>query len=131
MGIFDKKIVNVAEKVADIADRFITTKGEKGEMLKQIQTEINSVTETRMRLDMASDSWLSKNIRPLTLLIIVGGYFLLNIVVTALGAFEISLKLDPEFISILKGWGSTVISFYFGFRGAEKIAELFTKKRRN
>ena len=72
-------IDNVATKVGDLVDRFVTTKDEKAAFEKQL-TEIfieaekemqQNVTE-RWKADMASSgSWLSKNVRPLVLLFLV------------------------------------------------------------
>jgi hypothetical protein len=76
----------------------------------------------RMQADMASDSWLSKNIRPMTLIYILTAYLALA-VLDALG-----LEISDNFISLLGQWGMLVMSFYFGGRTLEKVMDMKGKK---
>lgn len=76
----------------------------------------------RMQADMASDSWLSKNIRPMTLIYILTAYLALAIL-DALG-----LEISDNFISLLGQWGMLVMSFYFGGRTLEKVMDMKGKK---
>jgi len=75
-----------------------------------------------MQADMASDSWLSKNIRPMTLIYILTAYLALAIL-DALG-----LEISDNFISLLGQWGMLVMSFYFGGRTLEKVMDMKGKK---
>jgi hypothetical protein len=75
----------------------------------------------RHQSDMASDSWLSKNIRPMTLIAIFSGYFLFGL----LSAF--GYGADQTYVSLLGQWGMLVMSFYFGGRTLEKIMEIRSK----
>ena len=85
--------------------------------LAQIQADTAEQVELtkRMQADMASDSWLSKNIRPMTLIAILCGYF---IFATA-SAFELNVK--QAYVELLGQWGMLIMSAYFGGRTLEKI----------
>lgn len=76
----------------------------------------------RLQADMASDSWLSKNIRPATLIYILTAY-LAMVVMDAAG-----LDISDNFVSLLGQWGMLVMSFYFGGRTLEKIMDMKAKK---
>jgi hypothetical protein len=76
----------------------------------------------RHTADMASDSWLSKNIRPMTLVAIFVGYF----VFAMMSAFK--LDANEVYVTLLGQWGMLVMSFYFGGRTLEKIMDMKVKK---
>jgi hypothetical protein len=82
--------------------------------------EAQEVTK-RQTADMASDSWLSKNIRPMTLIFILGGYF----VFAMMSAF--GNNANEKYVELLGQWGMLVMSFYFGGRTLEKIMDMKTK----
>jgi len=75
----------------------------------------------RQQNDMASDSWLSKNIRPMTLIAILAGYF----VFAMLSAFDIDT--NSKYVELLGQWGMLIMSFYFGGRTLEKIIDMRSK----
>jgi uncharacterized membrane protein (DUF106 family) len=75
----------------------------------------------RAQADMASDSWLSKNIRPMTLIFILGGYF----VFAMMSAF--GQDANEKYVELLGQWGMLVMSFYFGGRTLEKIMDMKAK----
>jgi uncharacterized membrane protein (DUF106 family) len=75
----------------------------------------------RQSADMASDSWLSKNIRPMTLIFILGGYF----VFAMMSAF--GNNANEKYVELLGQWGMLVMSFYFGGRTLEKIMDMKAK----
>lgn len=83
--------------------------------------EAQEVTK-RAEADMASDSWLSKNIRPMTLVYILTAYLALA-VMDAMG-----LDISDNFVSLLGQWGMLVMSFYFGGRTLEKIMDIKGRK---
>lgn len=85
------------------------------------KTEQNNLTQ-RMQADMASDSWLSKNIRPLTLIYILVAYLLLAVLDAS------ALDIADSFVELLGQWGMLVMSFYFGGRTLEKIIDMKGKK---
>lgn len=85
-----------------------------GEM---VNTENVAVTD-RWKADMASDSWLSKNIRPLSLIAIFVGYFLFSM----MSAF--GYNANESYVSLLGQWGMLIMGAYFGGRTIEKLAEM-------
>ena len=72
----------------------------------------------RLEADMKSDSWLSKNIRPLTMVYILSAYLVLAL----LDAW--GLDISDNFVSLLGQWGMLVMSFYFGGRTLEKVMNM-------
>jgi len=85
------------------------------------KAEQNNLSE-RHTADMASDSTLSKNIRPMTLIAIFIGYF----VFAMMSAFK--LDVNESYVTLLGQWGMLVMSFYFGGRTLEKIMDMKSKK---
>jgi hypothetical protein len=85
------------------------------------KTEQDNLSD-RHTADMASDSWLSKNIRPMTLIAIFVGYF----VFAFMSAY--GLNANESYVTLLGQWGMLVMSFYFGGRTLEKIMDMKAKK---
>jgi uncharacterized membrane protein (DUF106 family) len=83
--------------------------------------EQHELTE-RLKADMGSDSWLSKNIRPMTLIAILIGYF------TFAGLSAAKIDVNSEYVQLLGQWGMLIMSFYFGGRTLEKIMDMKAKK---
>jgi hypothetical protein len=77
----------------------------------------------RQEADMNSDSWLSKNIRPMTLLFILGGYFIFAM----MSVFD--LDTNRAYVELLGQWGMLIMSFYFGGRTLEKIMDMKSKDK--
>jgi len=88
---------------------------------KLFETEQNNLT-SRHTADMASDSWLSKNIRPMTLIAIFVGY----VVFAMMSAY--GKNANESYVTLLGQWGMVVMSFYFGGRTLEKIIAMKEKK---
>jgi hypothetical protein len=86
-----------------------------------IQSEEQNVTD-RWKADMASDSWLSKNIRPMSLIAIFAGYFLFSM----MSAF--GYNANESYVSLLGQWGMLIMGAYFGGRTVEKIMEMRSAK---
>jgi uncharacterized membrane protein (DUF106 family) len=84
--------------------------------------EAQEVTK-RQSADMASDSWLSKNIRPMTLIFILVGYF----VFAMMSAFN--MDANESYVRLLGDWGMLIMSFYFGGRTLEKIMDMKSKEK--
>jgi len=76
----------------------------------------------RTQADMASDSWLSKNIRPMTLIFILITYTVFGL----LSAWDI--EVNSPYVELLGQWGMLIMSFYFGGRTLEKILALKDRK---
>lgn len=91
--------------------------------LKQLDADIAEQKELteRQKNDMASDSWLSKNIRPMTLIAILLGYF----VFAMMSAFN--MDTNTKYVELLGQWGMLIMSFYFGGRTLEKIIDMKSK----
>ena len=82
--------------------------------------EAHELTE-RLKADMVSDSWLSKNIRPMVLIFILLAYT--GFAVASMFDFE----TRANYVELLGNWGMVVMSFYFGGRTFEKIADKVKK----
>ena len=89
--------------------------------LQADSTEMQELTK-RLQADMASDSWLSKNIRPMTLVFILVVYT----VFAAMSAF--GHNANEAYVTLLGQWGMLIMSFYFGGRTLEKIMDMKAKK---
>ena len=76
----------------------------------------------RWKADMASDSWRSKNIRPMTLAYILSAYLALAV----LDGF--GFRVAEAYVTLLGQWGMLVMSAYFGGRTLEKIMDSRGKK---
>ena len=83
---------------------------------KLFEVEQENVTR-RVEADMASDSWLSKNIRPMTLIFLLIAYS--GFAIASIFEFE----TRAAYVELLGQWGMLVMSFYFGGRTMEKIAD--------
>jgi hypothetical protein len=77
----------------------------------------------RHEADMASDSWLSKNIRPMMLI----SLFVAYVGFALASVFDFDTK--TAYVDLLGQWGMLAFGFYFGSRGAEKVAEIWSKKQ--
>jgi uncharacterized membrane protein (DUF106 family) len=95
--------------------------------LAQINADIAEQQELtkRQQADMASDSWLSKNIRPMTLIAILTGYFTFAM----MSAFD--MDTNKAYVELLGQWGMLIMSFYFGGRTLEKIVDMRTKEKKD
>lgn len=93
--------------------------------LAQIQAEIAGQQEVtkRWQADMASDSWLSKNIRPLTLIFILCAYFIFSM----MSAFGIETR--GAYVELLGQWGIVVMTAYFAGRSVEKVMDMKEKAK--
>ena len=105
----------------------LTKMAQDGELAKMAndtelyKAEQGNVTE-RHKADMASDSWLSKNIRPMTLIFILVAYFTFAMM-SAWGH-----NANQSYVELLGQWGMLIMSFYFGGRTLEKIMDMKARK---
>jgi hypothetical protein len=86
-----------------------------------IQNENNNISD-RWKADMSSDSWLSKNIRPMALIAIFVAFFLF----TMMSAF--GYNAQESYVNLLGQWGQIIFLAYFGGRTVEKLADMRSKK---
>ena len=122
--IFGGGAADLVKSVGGVIDNLHTSKEEKLEAEKQIKNMIigyeaemqKQVTE-RWKLDMNSDSWLSKNIRPLVLVFLVVATVLLIFI----DAGAINFKVEDKWTDLLQLVLITVIGAYFGGRSLEKV----------
>ena len=89
------------------------------ELLKIDTIEIQEITK-RWQSDNLSDSWLSKNTRPLTLIFLTVSMIFLIL----LDSLNIEFGVDSEWIDLLKSLLITVYVAYFGSRGVEKFKSM-------
>lgn len=98
--------------------------GELAKMANETElfkTEMNNVSD-RWKADMASDSWLSKNIRPMALIAIFIAYFLF----TMMSAY--GYNAQESYVQLLGQWGQIIFLAYFGGRTVEKLADMRSRK---
>ena len=122
--IFSGGVGEAVEKVGGVLDKFITTKEEKAQALNDInkvfldfEAQMQKEVSARWDADMASDSWLSKNIRPLVMIFLVVSTILLIFI----DAGVIKFAVKDNWVDLLKLVLITVIGAYFGGRSVEKI----------
>ena len=121
--IFSGGTKELVKGVGGVLDNLTTTKEEKLEAQRKIQ-ELVSDYETKMeqnitdrwKVDMNSDSWLSKNVRPLVLIFLVVSTVLMIFIDAGTIAFEVEAKWTDLLQLVL----ITVIGAYFGGRTMEK-----------
>ena len=121
--IFQWLTGGVIKNIGDVVDKLTTTEEEKLLIKKQIQEILEKadndaqtqVTE-RWKVDMLSDSWLSKNIRPAVLIFLTGVFTILSFFDGNFYGFQVQEQYIPIFQSLL----ITVYGAYFVGRTWEK-----------
>jgi hypothetical protein len=115
---------SVIGEVSEAVDRFIRTKEERDAFEKEMteifiraESDMQKNVSERWRYDMESDSWLSKNVRPLVLVFLI----LNTMILIFVEAGVISFEVKGEWISLLQVVLLTVIGAYFGGRSIEKV----------
>ena len=95
---------------------------DKEKAMKLLELDIQEMKEvsSRWRSDMKSDSWLSKNTRPLALVFLTAS----AVFMMAVDSFHLQFDVDESWINLLKTLLVTVYVAYFGSRGAEKITKI-------
>lgn len=134
--IFTGSVDKIVDSVGNAIDNLVTSDEEKMALkneLAKIQIEAQNKKDEldlkyeeqltqRQSNDMTSDSWLSKNIRPLTLIFILVMYSLLSI------SSGFNFEVTESYVKLLGEWGMLIMSFYFGSRGIEKVATIIKGK---
>ena len=87
-------------------------------VLLAAQANQENIVSDRWKADMASDSWLSKNVRPGTLVYILTAYLLFALLDGA------GYKISESYVQLLGQWGMLVMTAYFGGRTVEKVMEM-------
>jgi len=132
-----KKIIQwltggVIKEVGSVIDKLTTTEEEKLLIKKQIQeimekanNDADAQITRRWESDMKSDSWLSKNTRPMALIFLS---FMAIAFIWVDSHHEISFTVEQEWIGLLKQLLTTVYIAYFGSRGVEKFKSISNNK---
>lgn len=89
-----------------------------------MKTEQVTTTE-RWKADMASDSWLSKNVRPGVLVYILFTYTLFAVS----SAFGVEVK--QAYVELMAQWGMLIMTAYFGGRSIEKVVQMVQSRKAN
>jgi hypothetical protein len=114
LKIIDKVIPDPQAKAqAQIELQKLANDGHLAE-LQADMNEQNNVSD-RWKADLNSDSWLSKNVRPMTLVALLMAYFIF----ASASAFDLNVK--PEYVNLLGQIIMLIVSAYFGGRTLEKI----------
>ena len=122
--IFSSGAAELVKGVGSVLDNLTTSKEEKLEAEKKIkdmimgyEAEMQKQVTARWSMDMNSDSWLSKNIRPLVLIFLVVSTVLLVFIDAGVIAFDVK----ASWVDLLQLVLITVIGAYFGGRSLEKV----------
>ncbi len=113
----------IVEQVGGVVDKFVRTKEEKAQFEKEMaeilinaEADMQKNVTERWKADMGSDSWLSKNVRPLVLMFLIFNTMLLIFI----DAGQIKFKVEDTWVDLLQVLLLTVIAAYFGGRTVEK-----------
>ena len=121
--IFSSGATELVEGVGSVIDNLHTSKEEKlaaeqkiQELIASYETQMEKEISSRWQADMACDSWLSKNVRPLVLIFLVVSTVLLIFI----DAGIINFVVEAKWTDLLQLVLITVIGAYFGGRSLEK-----------
>ena len=121
--IFSGGADKLVESVGGVLDNLTTTKEEKLEAKRKLEelilnheAEMQRNVTDRWKADMNSDSWLSKNVRPLVLIFLV----VCTVLMIFIDAGTISFTVEQKWTDLLQIVLITVIGAYFGGRSLEK-----------
>lgn len=115
--VLDRVLPNPEAKAQALAE--LTKIQQEGKLAELNADNIeNQELTKRLEADMKSDSWLSKNIRPMTLVFILFVYSTFAM----MSAWDI--EVNNNYVELLGQWGMLIMSFYFGGRTLEKIIDM-------
>jgi hypothetical protein len=106
-----KIIKETAEVVTNIVDKFVATPEEKAEIKKQVEEEI-----TKRWITDNEGSWLTRSVRPLSLICVLGVFFLMLFTDGNIGEF----KIQKEYIPVYQILLITIVGGYFAVRTIDK-----------
>jgi hypothetical protein len=122
--IFSSGATDLVKGVGGVIDNLHTSKEEKleaerkvKELISNYEVEMEKQITERWSMDMNSDSWLSKNIRPMTLIFLV----ISTVLIIFIDAGVISFEVKDTWVDLLQLVLITVIGAYFGGRSLEKV----------
>ena len=121
--IFSGGAGELVKSVGGVLDNLTTSKEEKleaerkvKELVSSYQTTLEKEISSRWNADMKSDSWLSKNVRPLVLVFLV----VATVLMIFIDAGTINFVVEAKWTDLLQLVLITVIGAYFGGRSLEK-----------
>jgi len=121
--IFSSGASELVKSVGGVVDELTTTKEEKleaerkiKELIANYEVQIEQNITDRWKADMNSDSWLSKNVRPMVLIFLVVS----TVIMIFIDAGTINFNVEPKWTDLLQLVLITVIGAYFGGRSLEK-----------
>jgi hypothetical protein len=122
--IFSAGATELVKNVGGVIDSLHTSKEEKlaaeakiKDMIMGYEAEMQKQVTERWKMDMNSDSWLSKNIRPLVLVFLV----ISTVLLVFIDAGFITFQVQDKWTDLLQLVLITVIGAYFGGRSLEKV----------
>ena len=122
-NLFSGGAADLVKSVGGVLDNLTTSKEEKleaeqkvKELIAKYETDMEANITDRWKSDMNSDSWLSKNVRPLVLVFLV----ISTVVMIFIDAGSINFVVEPKWTDLLQLVLITVIGAYFGGRSLEK-----------
>jgi hypothetical protein len=114
----------LVESVGGVLDNLTTTKDEKLEAKRKLkelilshEAEMQKNVTDRWNADMKSDSWLSKNVRPMVLIFLI----VCTMLMIFIDAGTIAFEVEEKWTDLLQLVLITVIGAYFGGRSIEKV----------
>ena len=121
----DQGLLGVVKNLIQKEDPVVLPPEDKEKALKLLEQDMVEMQEIskRWNSDMKSDSWLSKNTRPMTLIFLTVSMVFLIL----LDSFEIDFNVDSGWVDLLKSLLITVYVAYFGSRGVEKFKSISNK----
>jgi len=121
----DQGLLGVVKNLIQKEDPVVLPPEDKEKALKLLEQDMVEMQEIskRWNSDMKSDSWLSKNTRPMTLIFLTISMVFLIL----LDSFEIDFSVDSSWVDLLKSLLITVYVAYFGSRGVEKFKSISNK----
>ena len=122
--LFSGGAKDLIEGVGGVIDNLHTSKEEKlaaelkvKELISDYETKMEANITDRWKADMNSDSWLSKNVRPLVLVFLVVS----TVLMIFIDAGTINFTVEEKWTDLLQLVLITVIGAYFGGRSIEKV----------
>lgn len=129
-----KKILgSLVGPIKDLVSEIVVDRDEK----KRINARIDELSmefaqryeeelTKRHEMDMTSDSWLSKNVRPMTLIFLMFVFVLISFFDGNIGTFSLEKTYIPVYETLL----TMVFIFYFGSRGIEKSMKIYKREKK-
>jgi len=112
-----KEVGNVVDDLTTSDEERLEAKQKLEQMIFDFESKMQEEVSERWKADMQSDSWLSKNVRPLTLMFLVVS----TVLMIFIDAGAINFVVDANWKDLLQVVLITVIGAYFGGRSYEKI----------